>query len=253
MRRVLLEICCGSLDDALEAAEGGADRVELCSALFLGGLTPSMGALIEAKRRLAIPVMFMVRPRAAGFCYTASEFAAMERDAELAIANGADGLVFGALTSGGLIDRRRVTRLRALAGGRDAVFHRAFDVTPDPFRALDELADLGITRVLTSGQAPTVGEGLELIARLVAHAKGRMQVMPGGGIRPHEFAHVVRTTRCSQIHVAAWTGRRDRSTRHRPAVTFGGALSPAEGLYDVTDRRAVATLAAHASRRRVAR
>jgi copper homeostasis protein len=212
-----------------------------------------MGALVEAKRRLAVPVMFMVRPRAAGFCYSASEFAAMERDAEMAVANGADGLVFGVLTSGGRVDGRRVKRLRALAGDREAVFHRAFDVTPDPFRALDELVDLGITRILTSGQAPTVGEGLDLIARLIAHANGRIAVMPGGGIRPHEFAHVIRTTRCRQIHVAAWTGRRDTSTRQRPAVTFGGALSPAEDLYDVTDRRAVAQLAAHANRKRVAR
>lgn len=242
MRRVLLEICCGSLDDAIEAAAGGADRVELCSALLLGGLTPSMGALVEAKRRLAIPVMFMARPRAAGFCYTASEFAAMERDAEMAIGHGANGIVFGVLTPNGRIDRRRTKRMRALAGGRDAVFHRAFDVTPDPFRALDELADLGITRVLTSGQAPTVAEGLDVIARLVEYGAGRIQVMPGGGIRRHEFGAIVRATRCRQVHVAAWTARRDTSTRHRPAVTFGGALSPPEDQYDLTDRRLVAAL-----------
>jgi copper homeostasis protein len=98
-----------------------------------------------------------------------------------------------------------------------------------------------------------VGEGLDVIARLIDHAKGRIQVMPGGGIRPYEFAQVIRTTRCGEIHVAAWTGRRDLSTRHRPAVTFGGALSPAEDAYDVTDRRTVAQLAAHTNRRGVAR
>ena len=243
MKRVLLEICSGSLDDAIEAAVAGADRVELCSALFLGGLTPSMGALVEAKRRLTIPVMFMLRPRPAGFCYSASEFAAMERDAALAMAHGADGLVFGVLTSNGRIDARRTRRLRALAGTCDAVFHRAFDVTPDPKRALDELVDLGITRVLASGQAPTVAEGLEVIARLVEHAGDRIQVMPGGGIRPHEFATVIRASRCRQIHVAAWLAKRDSSTRNRPAVTFGGALYPAEDLYDLTDRRVVERLA----------
>ncbi|MEW5984149.1 MAG: copper homeostasis protein CutC [Acidobacteriota bacterium] len=250
MRRILLEICCGSIDDAIEAAAGGAGRVELCSALFLGGLTPSMGALVEAKRRLGIPIMFMIRPRAAGFCYSASEFAAMERDAEIAVASGADGLVFGVLTANGRIDTRRTKQLRRLAGERETVFHRAFDVTPDPFQALDELVDLGITRVLTSGQAPVVAEGVETIARLMAHAGDRIQVMPGGGIRPHELAGVVRATGCRQVHVAAWTRRRDPSTRHRPALTFGGALYPPEDLYDLTDRRVVTELAGEARRRR---
>ena len=244
MSRVLLEICCGSLDDAIEAAAGGADRVELCSCLFLGGLTPSYGALIEAKRRLSIPVIFMVRPRGGGFCYTEAEMAAMERDTEMAVARGADGVVFGILTEGGCVDLARSRRLRDLIGAREAVFHRAFDVTPDPFRALDELIDLGITRVLTSGQCDTVWEGLDLIRRLVDHAKGRIQVMPGGGIKPYQFEKVIAATGCREIHVAAWKSQRDDSTRHRPAVTFGGALYPPENLYDVTDRSIVADLAA---------
>ena len=244
MDPVLLEICCGSIDDALEAGAGGADRVELCSCLFLGGLTPSYGALIEAKKRLSIPVIFMARPRGGGFCYTEAEMAAMERDTEMAVAHGADGVVFGILTEDGRVDLARSTRLRDLAGARDAVFHRAFDVTPDPFRALDELMDLGITRVLTSGQCDTVWEGLDLIRRLVDHAKGRIQVMPGGGIKPYQFEKVVAATGCREIHVAAWKSQRDDSTRHRPAVTFGGALYPPENLYDVTDRSVVADLAA---------
>ena len=181
----MLEICCGSLDDALEAAAGGADRVELCSCLFLGGLTPSSGSLIEAKRRLAIPVMFMARPRGGGFCYTQTEMAVIERDVEMAIAQGADGVVFGILTPDGRVDLSRTRRICQLIGSREAVFHRAFDVTPDPFRALEELIDLGLTRVLTSGQCHTVCEGLDLIKRLVDHAGDRIQVMPGGGgIRP---------------------------------------------------------------------
>jgi copper homeostasis protein len=244
MGRVLLEICCGSLDDAIEAAAGGADRVELCSCLFLGGLTPSYGALIEAKRRLSIPVIFMARPRGGGFCYTDAEMAAMERDTEMAVTRGADGVVFGILAEDGRVDLARSKRLRDLVGLREAVFHRAFDVTPDPFRALDELIDLGITRVLTSGQCDTVWEGLDLIRRLVDHGKGRIQVMPGGGIKPYQFDKVIETTGCCEIHVAAWKSQRDDSTRHRPAVTFGGALYPPENLYDVTDRTVVADLAA---------
>jgi copper homeostasis protein len=239
---VLLEICCGSLDDAIEAAAGGADRVELCSSLFHGGLTPSFGSLVEAKRRLAIPVIFMARPRGGGFCYTEPEFAAMLRDTEMAIAHGADGVVFGILTPDGGIDRARTQAIRAVIGGRQAVFHRAFDVTPDPFRALDELADLGITRVLTSGQMDTVDEGLELITRLVDYAGDRIAVMPGGGIKPHNFDRIVRTCGCREVHVAAWKTQRDDSTRQKPWVTFGGALYPSENTYDLTDRATVAAL-----------
>lgn len=243
MARVLLEICCGSLDDALEAGAGGADRVELCSSLFFGGLTPSFGALVEAKRRLKIPVIFMVRPRGGGFCYTAAEMAAMEHDAAMAVAQGADGVVFGILTEDGRVDIARTKQIRSLVGSCQAVFHRAFDVTPDPFRALDELVDLGITRILTSGQRDTVFEGLELIKRLVDYAGDRIEILPGGGIKPYQFEEVIERTGCRQIHVAAWTTRRDDSTQHKPWVTFGGALYPPENVYDITDREVVADLA----------
>jgi len=243
MDRVLLEICCGSLDDALEAGAGGADRVELCSSLFFGGLTPSFGALVEAKKRLGIPVIFMVRPRGGGFCYTEAEMAAMEHDTAMAITQGADGVVFGILTEDGRVDLARTKRLRSRIGDRQAVFHRAFDVTPDPFRALDELVDLGITRILTSGQRDTVFEGLELIKRLVDYAGDRIEILPGGGIKPYQFEDVIAKTGCGQIHVAAWTTRRDDSTQHKPWVTFGGALFPPENLYDITDREIVADLA----------
>lgn len=243
MSKVLLEICCGSLDDAMEAEAGGADRVELCSSLFFGGLTPSIGSISEAIRRLKIPVIAMIRARGGGFCYTEPEFAAMVADAEAAMAQSGAGLVFGILTPDGAIDRARTKRLRDIAGTRDAVFHRAFDVTPDPFRALDELIDLGITRVLTSGQQDTVPEGLDLIKRLVDRAGDRIQVMPGGGIKPHNFADVIAKTGCRQIHVAAFTTRTDDSTRNHPHVTFGGALMPPENRYDITDRGVVARLA----------
>ncbi len=243
MRKVLLEICCGSIDDAIESEAGGADRVELCSSLFVGGLTPSVGTLIEAKARLRIPVVAMVRPRGGGFCYTEAEMSVMERDADAAVAHGADGVVFGILTPDGRVDLERNRRIRQRIGSRQAVFHRAFDVTPDPYRAVDELVDLGITRILTSGQCDTVHEGLDLITRLVDHAGDRIEIMPGGGIRPYQLDEVLRRTGCRQVHVATWTARRDNSTRQRPGVTFGGALLPPENQYDVTDRQVVAQLA----------
>lgn len=248
MSTPLLEICCGSLDDALEAEAGGADRVELCASLFHGGLTPSFGTILEARRRLRIPVVVMIRPRGGGFCYAEPEFAAMVADAESAISQGVTGIVFGMLTPEGAIDRSRTRRLRDVAKNADAVFHRAFDVTPDPFRALDELVDLGITRVLTSGQEDTVPEGLDLIKRLIDHAGDRIQVMPGGGIKPFNFDDVVARTGCRQIHVAAFTSRRDTSTHQKPHVTFGGALYPPEDRYDITDRAVVSALAGRRKR-----
>src|SRR5215471_7991320 len=136
MDSILLEICCGSAEDAIEAAAGGADRVELCSALFLGGLTPSLGSLLQVKAQTKIPVIAMNRPRQAGFCYSQPEFAVMERDAEIFIEHGADGIVFGILNDDGTVDVERTSSICRRVGEKQAVFHRAFDVIADPFRAL---------------------------------------------------------------------------------------------------------------------
>jgi copper homeostasis protein len=235
MSHVLLEICCGGIDDAVEAEKGGADRVELCSALFLGGLTPSLGTILEAKRRLKIPVMVMVRPRGGGFAYSQAEFATMERDAEAAVENGADGVVFGILQSDGRVDSARCERIRRLIGTRQAVFHRAFDVTPDPFEALEQLVDLGIRRVLTSGQKDSVPEGVELIKKLIERAGDRIEILPGGGIQAWNVKKVVERTGCRQVHLTAWGTASDSSTLARPGITFGGALYPAEDRYQVAD------------------
>jgi copper homeostasis protein len=244
MANILLEICCGSIDDAIQAEKGGTDRVELCSALFLGGLTPSIGTIQEAKRRLKIPVMVMVRPRGGGFCYTDAEIATMERDVEAATDSGADGIVFGILQADGKIDVKRTKRIRQLIGKRQAVFHRAFDVTPDPFKALEQLVDLGITRILTSGQKDTVPEGAELIAELIELAGKRIEILPGGGgLRPFNMLEIAGRTRCRQVHLTAWSTVRDSSTHARPEVTFGGALHPPEDLYEMTDARLVREIA----------
>jgi copper homeostasis protein len=242
MKNILLEICCGSLDDAIEAERGGADRVELCSALSLGGLTPSFGTIVEAKARLKISIMVMIRPRAGGFCYGEAESAAMERDAIMAIEQGADGLVFGILSSKGEIDVERSRRMKTIAKDKQTVFHRAFDVTPEPFKALDKLIDLGITRVLTSGQQRSVPEGVDLIRELREYAQGRIEVLPGGGIKPHNLREVLERTGCNQVHLTALERRTDTSTQARPEITFGRAVYPSEMEYDATNRTLVAEI-----------
>jgi copper homeostasis protein len=244
MSNILLEICCGSIDDAIESEKGGADRVELCSALFLGGLTPSIGTIQEAKSRLKIPIIVMVRPRGGGFCYTDAEFATMERDTTAAIEAGADGIVFGILQPDGKIDRHRSQRICKLIGDKQAVFHRAFDVTPDPFAALDELIDCGIARILTSGQKDTVPQGIDMIRKLVERAGDRIEILPGGGIHPYRVREIAEKTGCKQIHLTAWKTAKDLSTHANPEVTFGGALHPPEDRYQITDVNLVKEIAA---------
>jgi len=238
-----LEICCGSIDDALQAQAGGAQRIELCSALFLGGLTPSLGTMQYARQQLKLPIIAMVRPRGGGFCYTDAEFATMERDAETMLAEGADGIVFGILREDGTIDLRRTRRLREIAGAKQSVFHRAFDVTPDPFRALDELIGLGVTRILTSGQQDTVPEGADLIRRLIEYAADRIEILPGGGIKPFNLEDVVARTGCTQVHMTAFKTVEDRSTHQHQNVTFGGSLRPPEDRYSMTDAGLVRQIA----------
>ena len=239
---ILIEVCCGSVDDAVESAKGGADRVELNSAIFLGGLTPSLGTIIETKEKLNIPVMVMIRPRAGGFCYTKTEMAVMQHDAKLAVEHSADGLVFGILTEDGSVNIERCLEIMELAGDRETVFHRAFDVTPEPFEALEQLVELGFTRVLTSGQERTVVEGAELIRKLIIRARGRIEILPGGGIRPHNIRRIVEQTGVKQVHLSAFEQKIDRSVHKRPYITFGGSLHPPEDRYDLINRKVIQSI-----------
>lgn len=234
-QRILVEVCCGSAEDAIEAREGGADRVELCASLMFGGLTPSAGAIIETRRALDIPVMVMVRPRGGGFCYSEVEMRVMERDVDMALQLGADGIVLGILNEDGTVDRSRCARIIERIGERETVFHRAFDVTPDPFAALDDLIRLGVKRVLTKGQQNTLEEGAGLIRELIAYAAGRIEILVAG-VRPYNIESIVAGLGCDQIHIASFVTRTDPSSGARPHVFFGSALRPPEDRYEMTDQ-----------------
>jgi copper homeostasis protein len=207
LSRILLEIIACTVEDCVAAESGGADRIELCAAISTGGLTPSLGTLVEAKKRVKIPVMAMVRPRAGGFCYSDEDFAVMRRDAALMVEHGADGIVFGIVHADGSVGTKRCGKIVEIAGDRQTVFHRAFDVVAEPLRALDELVDLGFTRVLTSGQNKTAYEGRLLIERLIRRAAGRIEVLPGGGVRAHNVLELVEETGCTQVHMTAFSGQ----------------------------------------------
>lgn len=241
MRDIFLEVCCGSVDDAVQAQLGGAQRVELNSSMFFGGLTPSMGSVIEAKKRLQIPVIVMIRPRGGGFCYTDAEYEIMLHDTRLAMENGADGIVFGILKPNGTIDIERSSKMveMAKAAGKDIVFHRAFDVTPDPFAALEQLIEMGIDRILTSGQQNTVPEGVGLLKKLIEVVAGRIEILPGGGIQRHNAQWVIEQTGTTMIHIAAFKTMTDNSCQSRPMVTFGGCLFPPENQFDLIDREII--------------
>jgi copper homeostasis protein len=197
---VLIEAAVESLAAAQAAHAGGADRLELNSALELDGLTPLMATLAAVKEKVSLPVIAMVRPRAGDFVYDDTEFLAMRKDGEALLERGADGLAFGFLTAEGAVDQRRTRQLVQMIGPKVSVFHRAFDVTPDPFGALEMLIDLGMTRVLTSGQRRSAIEGAELIRGLIERAAGRIEILPGAGISPENAASLIVHTGARQIH-----------------------------------------------------
>ncbi|MEG1578568.1 MAG: copper homeostasis protein CutC [Oscillospiraceae bacterium] len=238
MEKILLEVCCGSADDAIEAWKGGATRVELNSDLFHGGLTPTVGELIVTKRETDLTVMTMVRPREGGFCYTKGEFATALEDAKQLLEHGADGLVFGFLNEDSTLDveRTKIMAELAQAAGRETVFHRAIDVVPKWKDALDVLIELGITRVLTSGQEPNVLFGTDTVREMIAYAAGRIQILPGAGITAKNMDKIRAETGCDQMHLAAHKMRLDLSVHNNRNIFYGGALYPPEDRYNVTDR-----------------
>lgn len=200
---MLLEICVDDEAGVYAAIAGGADRIELCSALSAGGLTPSVGFMRWACAISPIPVMVMIRPHDHGFHYTEHEVAGMVTDIQVAREAGAAGVVWGCLDADRKIDLSSTQRLLDAARGMDVTFHRAFDLTPDPIAAIDSLVQLDIPRVLTSGQASTVHSGQALIERLLAHAVGRIAVMPGGGLLSGDTKAYIATSTAVEFHASA--------------------------------------------------
>ncbi len=240
--RVRLEICVDSVESSLAAEAGGADRIELCSALFEGGLTPSAGLLKVVRERVKIPIAAMIRPRGGDFCVSADEFATMEHDLHVAKELGADVIVFGLLNPDGTIDRERTAKLAQLARPLPVTFHRAFDMARDPWEAFRTLLDLGIERLLTSGQEKTPLEGIDLIAELVERAGDKMIVMPGGGVTERNLQKILTRSRAKEIHSSAGGLRDSRMTFRNPHVFMGGQLGPPEYALKIASEERVRAL-----------
>lgn len=200
-----IEIACFNIEAARIAQRHGADRVEFCADMQVGGTTPNLQETEILRRELHIPVHVMIRPRGGDFVYSAEEFAQMKNDILTYSTLGVDGFVFGLLDTGGNIDKQQNKALVELAGGKPCTFHRAFDEVSDSAQALEDIIACGFTTVLTSGCAPNVDLGQEELKRLVQQACDRIAIMPGGGLRSTNIERIWRETGAAYFHSSAIT------------------------------------------------
>ncbi len=234
--RAILEICVDGPAGLQEAVAGGADRIELCSALELGGLTPS-AVLVEQAVRTGCPVHMMIRPRAGGFVLEEGETALMAAEIGHAVSRGVAGIVVGALRPDGELDRESLGRFREAAGDAVIVLHRAIDLVPDPISAVREAVCLGYDKILSSGGARTASEGMATLAEMVAAAGERLSIIAGSGITPENVRQIVAQTGVREVH-----GSASRSGALPDAATL--RLGFATGPRRETDRAIVARMRA---------
>jgi len=229
---ILFEVCVQSPADCDAAAQGGADRVELCQAIELGGLTPSQGVIAATLSSSPLPVIVLVRPRPGDFIYSPAEVDIVRRDLELIADSGARGAAIGALTSTGDIDEATLDSWVAASGDLELVFHRAFDSCRAPLEALSLLSEHGLRRVLSSGGATTALEGAEKLAAWIDAAGEGLEILPAGSIRPETVAELISKTGAGQVHFRAPSAREPE--QERPPL---GTMDP--GQHERTDAELV--------------
>ncbi|QHT69056.1 copper homeostasis protein CutC [Rhodocytophaga rosea] len=235
-KKITIEVVIDSVQSAIAAQKGGADRVELCGNLFEGGTTPSAGCIEVTRKNIQIGLFVMIRPRGGDFCYSEPEFEQMQKDIELCKTLKVDGVVFGILTPDGQVDKERTAQLAELAQPLQVTFHRAFDMAKDPFQALEDIITLKkVSRILTSGLEASAYEGADLIAELIKRANNRISIMPGAGITERNITKIRNITGAIEFHVS---GRIKVASQmiYRPTTVFmGGTLRPPEFEQSITD------------------
>ncbi len=221
--QVLIEVCVDSVASAIAAERGGAQRIELCSDLLEGGVTPSLGLLRIVRSKVSLRMHPIIRPRPGDFCYSDAEFEIMQRDIEAAKSEGADGIVLGILKSDGTVDIERTRQLVELARPLSVTFHRAFDMSADLFSALEDVCATGADRLLTSGGAQECVEGVGTVAQLVKAARGRLTIMAGGRIGITNAANIVERSGVSEIHVGLATPVKSPMIHRNNGLSLGKA------------------------------
>jgi len=219
MEKNILEICCYNLDSALIAADAGADRIELCADPSAGGTTPGIGLIKTVRRKTGIELYPIIRIRGGDFLFSEEELGVMMHEVEACKTAGCEGVVIGMLLPEGRVDKANTTRLVEKAYPMGVCFHRAFDWTRNPFEALEDIIETGCERILTSGQQPTAIMGAALIKDLVEKADGRIQIMPGSGIRAANISDLKRETGATQFHSSARTLRKSSMEFVQPFMT----------------------------------
>ena len=239
----IVEICCGSYEDALAAYKGGATRIELNSALYLGGLTPSLGALLLTKQNTGLKIIAMVRPRGAGFCYSDADFAVMKADAELLLENGADGIAFGCLNGDGELEESQTKEMVEVIKKHhgEAVFHRAFDCVQDPLGTMEKLIGLGVDRVLTSGGKEKAMEGWELLHKLQEAYGEKIEILAGSGVNAGNAKELIEQTGVCQVH-SSCRGWATDPTTEGPEVSYAYAGPSHRKEYEAVDEKLVKKL-----------
>lgn len=223
------------MESAINAEKGGASRLELCSNLVEGGTTPSLGLLKVIKEKVNIPIYVMIRPRGGDFVYSEDDFQVMKEDLMILKENGADGIVFGILTPDGDIDVSRSKEMMEISFPLPVTFHRAYDMTRDPFASLDTLISLGFKRVLTSGQDSTALEGLPLLTRLIEHAQDRIKIIPSGGITERNVERILKESGAKEFHCSARSSRDSLMIYRNGHVIMGASYGPPEFSIKVAD------------------
>lgn len=220
---MITEVVVYNIESALNAQKGGADRIELCDNPGGGGTTPSAGTIEVLREVLDISLFVMIRPREGDFCYSAHEYKAMKRDIAHCKDLGVDGVVFGILSPNGTLDKRRCRELVELARPLQVTCHRAFDMTKDPFAALEDCVDAGFDRILTSGQKVRALAGVPLIGELVEQSRGRISIMAGCGVNEESVGDIVGSTGINEIHFSAETIRESLMQYKNPKIKGMGS------------------------------
>lgn len=240
--KYILEVCVDSLESAMAAQEGGAHRIELCANLYEGGTTPSAAVIELARKYLSLNIYVMIRPRGGDFLYSDLEFEIMKREIEVTKKLKADGVVFGILDENGNVDILRTKELVELAKPMNVTFHRAFDMTRNPYQALEDIIQTGANRLLTSGMMNDAPTGAWMITALLERAKDRIIIMPGAGINKDNIKDMISITGAKEYHLTGASVVKSAMKYKNPKVFMGGIPEIPEYERLVTDVERIKSL-----------